>query len=43
MLQCCVPVKKPVAYLDENGITIKSQIAGLTVGDTVEIGGLTYS
>jgi surface protein len=35
-------VKKPVAYLDENGITIKAN-SWAEVGDTVEIGGLTYT
>ena len=33
---------KPVAYLDENGITIKAN-SWAEVGDTVEIGGLTYT
>jgi surface protein len=35
-------IKKPVAYLDENGITIKAN-SWAEVGDTVEIGGLTYT
>ena len=35
-------VKKPVAYLDENGVTIKAN-SWAEVGDTVEIGGVTYT
>jgi surface protein len=35
-------VKKPVAYLDENGVTVKAN-SWAEVGDTVEIGGVTYT
>ncbi len=35
-------VKKPVAYLDDNGVTIKANSWAL-VGDTAEIGGVTYT
>jgi surface protein len=35
-------VKKPVAYLDDNGVTIKAN-SWAEVGDTAEIGGVTYT
>ena len=35
-------VKKPAAYLDENGVTIKAN-SWAEVGDNVEIGGVTYT
>ena len=35
-------VKKPVAYLDDNSVTIKAN-SWAEVGDTVEIGGVTYT
>ena len=34
--------KKPIAYLDDNGITIKAN-SFAEVGDTAEIGGVTYT
>ena len=35
-------VKKPVAYLDDNGVTIKAN-SWAEVGDTAEIDGVTYT
>ena len=35
-------VKKPVAYLDDNGVTIKAN-SSAEVGDTVDIGSVTYT